>query len=43
MGNVKLIVIYPCPKDIESFARFVENNEEHVREYRRAYHAATGT
>ena len=28
MGNVKLIVIYPCPKDIESFERVYEN--EHV-------------
>jgi uncharacterized protein (TIGR02118 family) len=28
MGNVKLIVIYPCPKDIESFERVYKN--EHV-------------
>ena len=28
MGNVKLIVIYPCPKDIEFFERVYKN--EHV-------------
>jgi uncharacterized protein (TIGR02118 family) len=28
MGNVKLIVIYPCPKDIESFEQVYKN--EHV-------------
>jgi uncharacterized protein (TIGR02118 family) len=28
MGNVKLVVIYPCPKDIESFERVYKN--EHV-------------
>ena len=28
MGNVKLIVIYPCPKDIESFERVYKS--EHV-------------
>jgi uncharacterized protein (TIGR02118 family) len=28
MGNVKLIVIYPCPKDIESFERAYKS--EHV-------------
>jgi uncharacterized protein (TIGR02118 family) len=28
MGNVKLIVIYPCPKDLESFERVYKT--EHV-------------